>query len=187
LPATISGWLAGLLGTSAASTEGPAFKAAEQEVHDRVGKLLSTKGTQSPDWYHRQFGKIMWNECGMGRTAAGLQKAITDIQALRDEYWRDVKVLGNGDDYNQALEKAGRVGDFLELGELMCRDALQREESCGGHFREEHQTEDGEARRNDEEFSFVGAWEFAGEGKEPVLHKEPLNFEYAHVATRSYK
>jgi succinate dehydrogenase / fumarate reductase flavoprotein subunit len=136
---------------------------------------------------HRELGRIMWDNCGMARNAAGLQKAIGEIQSLRQEFWQDVKVLGDNEGMNQGLEHAGRVADFLELGELMCRDALHREESCGGHFREEHQTEEGEAKRNDDQFSYVAAWEWTGAGNTPALHKEPLTFDYVHPSQRSYK
>jgi succinate dehydrogenase / fumarate reductase flavoprotein subunit len=139
------------------------------------------------DSFHRELGKIMWDKCGMARNAAGLREAMGRIPELREEYWRNVNVPGSDAELNQALEKAGRVADFLELGELMCRDALHREESCGGHFREEHQTEDGEARRDDERFAYAAAWEYCGPGAEPRLHKEPLEFEYVHLAQRSYK
>jgi succinate dehydrogenase / fumarate reductase flavoprotein subunit len=144
-------------------------------------------GTRTVEDFHRALGKIMWNYCGMERSAEGLRQALVEIPKLRDDFWRDVKVLGTGEELNQSLEKAGRVADFLEFAELMCRDALHREESCGGHFRSEHQTPDGEAMRDDEHFAYVAAWEYAGEGREPVLHKEPLVFENVHLATRSYK
>ncbi|MFN5153428.1 MAG: fumarate reductase/succinate dehydrogenase flavoprotein subunit, partial [Gemmatimonadota bacterium] len=139
------------------------------------------------DSFHRELGKIMWEKCGMARDAKGLQEALKEIPALREQFWRDVKVLGSAEGLNQSLEKAGRVADFLEFAELMCLDALQREESCGGHFRTEYQTEDGEAKRDDERFAYVAAWEYAGEGKAPILNKEPLTFENVHLSTRSYK
>jgi succinate dehydrogenase / fumarate reductase, flavoprotein subunit len=139
------------------------------------------------DSFHRELGKIMWDYCGMARNAAGLKKALGLIPALRQEFWRNVNVPGSDAELNQALEKAGRVADFLELGELMCHDALHREESCGGHFREEYQTEDGEALRDDERFAYVAAWEYQGPQGRPVLYKEPLEFEYVHLAQRSYK
>lgn len=149
--------------------------------------LLELKGSRSVDWFHRELGKITWNKCGMGRNADGLEEAISDISALREEYHRDVRVLGDNESLNQSLEKAGRVEDFFELAELMCRDALHREESCGGHFREEHQTPDGEALRDDENFSYVAAWEFTGIDSPPILHKENLEFEYVKPTQRSYK
>ena len=186
LPYTIGDYLAGQLGKPKVPADDPVFKQAEREVENRVKQFLSTGGTRSPDWFHRELGKIMWENCGMARTKESLTRAIRDIIALRDDFYRGVRVLGDGESFNQSLEKAGRVADFLEFGELVCRDALHREESCGGHFRVEHQTEDGEAARDDENFSYVGAWEWCG-GKEPTLHKEPLEFEYVHLAQRSYK
>jgi succinate dehydrogenase / fumarate reductase flavoprotein subunit len=159
----------------------------EEMVRLRVNRLLSVNGSRSVDHFHRELGRIMWQYCGMARDAAGLREAIARIPPLRAEFWRDVRVLGHGEELNQALERAGRVADFLEFAELMCRDALHREESCGGHFRTEHQTPDGEALRDDERFAYVAAWEYAGEGKPPVLHREPLVFENVHLATRSYK
>jgi succinate dehydrogenase flavoprotein subunit len=156
-------------------------------VNETIEKLLSIKGKRTVDSFHRELGKIMWEYCGMSRTAEGLQKAIGQIRELRDEFWQNVTVPGAGDDLNQSLEKAGRVADFLELGELMCIDALERNESCGGHFREEYQTPDGEAKRDDEHFSYVAAWGYRGPGNQPGLTKEPLEFEYVHPSQRSYK
>jgi succinate dehydrogenase / fumarate reductase, flavoprotein subunit len=156
-------------------------------VQQGIQKLLSIKGKRTVDSFHRELGKIMWDECGMSRTAQGLEKAIGQIRALREEYWQNVTVPGNGDDLNQSLEKAGRVADFFELGELMCIDALERNESCGGHFREEYQTPDGEAQRDDEHFSYVAAWGYRGPGNQPELNKEPLEFNYVHPSQRSYK
>ena len=164
-----------------------AFRDAETQVACRTKRLLEIKGTRSVDSFHRDLGKLVWEYCGMGRTAEGLQHALEKIPELREQYWRDVKVLGTGDELNQSLEKAGRVGDFFELAELMCLDALRRNESCGGHFREEYQTPEGEALRNDAEYSYVAAWEFRGDGQAPELHKEPLNFDYVHPSQRSYK
>jgi succinate dehydrogenase / fumarate reductase flavoprotein subunit len=164
-----------------------AFTRAEAGVTELTARLLGIQGRRTVDWFHRRLGKIMWDDCGMSRTAAGLESAISQIRELREEYWKDVKVAGSADDLNQSLEKAGRVADFFELGELMCLDALHRKESCGGHFREEYQTADGEAQRNDEEFSYVAAWEYQGADQVPVLHKEPLTFEYVHPSQRSYK
>ena len=149
-------------------------------------KLLSINGTRSVDSFHRELGKLLWDKCGMARTREGLQEALKRIPELRAEFWKNVRVLGNGESFNQGLEKAGRVADFLEFAELMCLDALHREESCGGHFRVEHQ-DAGEAKRDDEHFAYVAAWEYAGEGKLPVLNKEPLVFENVKLATRSYK
>ena len=163
------------------------FARAEAGVAELTARLLGIQGHRTVDWFHRRLGKIMWDDCGMSRTAAGLESAIAQIRELRQEYWKDVKVAGSADDLNQSLEKAGRVADFFELGELMCLDALHRKESCGGHFREEYQTADGEAQRNDEEFSYVAAWEYKSADQAPVLHKEPLTFEYVHPSQRSYK
>jgi succinate dehydrogenase / fumarate reductase flavoprotein subunit len=164
-----------------------AFRQAEAEVNTRVKKLLSIRGKRTVDSFHRELGKIMWEYCGMARNATGLQLALNKIPALREEFWTNVNVLGENESVNQSLEKAGRVADFLELGELTCLDALERNESCGGHFREEYQTPDGEALRNDAEYAYVAAWEYAGEGKRPILHKETLQFENVHLAQRSYK
>jgi succinate dehydrogenase / fumarate reductase flavoprotein subunit len=165
----------------------PDVRAAAELVRRRVSRLLAVNGHRTVDHFHRELGRIMWRDCGMSRNAAGLRDALGRIPALREEFWRDVKVLGSGEEFNQALERAGRVADFLEFAELMCRDALHREESCGGHFRSEHQTPDGEAKRDDERFAYVAAWEYTGDGNAPVLHKEPLVFEHVHLATRSYK
>jgi succinate dehydrogenase / fumarate reductase flavoprotein subunit len=169
------------------STDHPEFQRAEREVAELTQRLLSIKGKRTPTMLHRELGKVMWEYCGMARNANGLNHAIGHIRELRDEFWSDVNVLGDNEGMNQALENAGRIADFLELGELICRDALHREESCGGHFREEYQTEEGEARRRDDVYSYVAAWEFTGVGNEPALHKEPLTFEYVKPAQRSYK
>lgn len=187
LPATISEYLAGQLGQAAPDPAGAAFMEAETAVRERVSRLLGIKGSRSVDWFHRKLGRTLWEHCGMGRNAEGLQTALAEIGSLREEFWNDVRVLGDGESLNQSLEKAGRVADFMELGELLCQDALHREESCGGHFREEHQTPDGEALRDDENFAYVAAWEFKGEGKPAELHKEELEFEYVHPSQRSYK
>jgi succinate dehydrogenase / fumarate reductase, flavoprotein subunit len=183
---TLANYLAGLLGTSPVPTDDPAFTQAETSVGDTVARLLSINGTRSVDHFHRELGKIMWEHCGMARNRTGLEKALGEIPALREEFWKDVRVLG-GASLNQSLEKATRVADFFELGELMVRDALHREESCGGHFREEHQTDEGEALRDDEHFAYVGAWEWTGKGSEPALHREPLEFDYVKLTQRSYK
>ena len=164
-----------------------AVREAEASVRAVTGKLLDAKGTRSVDSFHRELGKMMWEHCGMSRTAEGLRLALGNIRELRGEYWRGVKVPGTGEGLNQSLEKAGRVADFFELAELMCLDALERNESCGGHFREEYQTPEGEAARDDEHFSYVAAWEFRGVGNPPELHKEDLTFEYVHPTQRSYK
>jgi succinate dehydrogenase / fumarate reductase, flavoprotein subunit len=187
LPYTLANHLAELLGTRPVPTDHRVFQEAEQEVRDRTHRLLSIRGKRTVDWFHRELGRIMWERCGMARRAEGLEKALSEIPALREEFWSDVKVLGSADSLNQSLEKAGRVADHFELAELMCRDALQRQESCGGHFRLEYQTEDGEALRDDEQFAHVSAWEHGGEGERPVLHTEPLHFEYVKLSQRSYK
>ena len=155
--------------------------------HLQTEKLLSVNGKRSVEQFHRALGKIMWDKVGMARNAAGLQTAIEQIRQLRQEFWEDVRVMGSPDSLNQNLEHAGRVADFLEFGELLAWDALQRDESCGGHFREEHQTPDGECVRNDNDFCYVSAWEFQGAGQTPVLHKEPLEFIECPLTTRSYK
>jgi succinate dehydrogenase / fumarate reductase flavoprotein subunit len=181
LPVTIGDYLAPLLGQEPLSTTEPAFESAEAEVAGSVKALLDTKGAHSVDHFHRELGRILWEQCGMARNGAGLTQAMAEITALHEEYLRDVRVLGDGESLNQSLEKAARVSDFFELAELMCRDALHREESCGGHFRSEHQTPDGEALRDDENFSYVGAWEYPAR-----LHKEPLTFQNVRPTQRSY-
>jgi succinate dehydrogenase / fumarate reductase flavoprotein subunit len=186
IPYTIGDYLAGLK-PQPVDASAPEFRAAEQETRARLEKLLAIKGKRTPTSFHRQLGQIMWNKCGMARNAAGLTEAIGEIAALREEFWQNVNVVGEVGSLSQQLEIAARVADFIELGELMCRDALHREESCGGHFREEYQTEDGEALRNDERFAYVGAWEYTGDTAEPRLHKEPLVYEEVKLATRSYK
>ncbi|MER5455077.1 fumarate reductase/succinate dehydrogenase flavoprotein subunit [Micromonospora sp. NPDC002389] len=165
----------------------PAAVEARRDVEDRIQRLLAIDGDRTVDSFHRELGQIMWEHCGMERSEAGLRKAIDEIRALRDQFWQRVRVPGDGEGLNQSLEKAGRVADFFELAELMCIDALHREESCGGHFRAEHQTPDGEAQRDDEHFAYVAAWEFTATGQPSVLHKEDLNFEYVHPTQRSYK
>tara|TARA_R110000744_G_scaffold111436_2_gene209685 strand:- start:225 stop:1604 length:1380 start_codon:yes stop_codon:yes gene_type:complete len=168
------------------STDHPAFKEAETGVKSQIEKLLSINGKKPVDQFHKELGHIMWDYCGMSRTAEGLKKAKKMVQELRDEFWKDVKVVGTADELNMSLEKANRVADFLELGELMIDDALNRNESCGGHFREEYQTEEGEAKRDDENYSYVAAWEYNGPGK-ATLHKEDLVFENVKLTQRSYK
>ena len=187
LPTTVSNYLAGLKPGVRPAADHPAVVETETAVKTRVEKLLSIKGSKSPTHFHRELGKIMWEYCGMARNEAGLQKALELIPKLREEFWKDVRVVGENESLNQSLEMAARVADFLELGELMCLDALQRNESCGGHFREEFQTEDGEALRDDENFCHTAVWEYKGEGQTPVRHIESLTFEYVHLATRSYK
>ena len=169
------------------NADNPEVKATVESVRERTRRLTSIKGKRSATSFHRELGKIVWEYCGMARSAAGLEKALELIPALREEFWSDLLVPGTGQELNQELERAGRVADFLELAELMCLDALQREESCGAHFRIEHQTPDGEALRHDDKFAYVAAWEFAGDGKAPILHKEPLVFENVALATRSYR
>ena len=169
------------------TTDHPEFKKAEKECEDRTKKFLSINGKKTVDDFHRELGKICWEHCGMARNKEGLTQAISDIATLRDEFWKNVKVPGSGADLNLELEKAGRVADFLEFGEVMCNDALTREESCGGHFREEFQTGEGEALRNDEDFCHASVWEYQGYGETPALHKEHMEFEYVKLATRSYK
>ncbi|GCD79095.1 fumarate reductase/succinate dehydrogenase flavoprotein subunit [Schleiferia thermophila] len=187
IPYTIGNYLAGEIKTGKIDTNTPEFESAEKEVRDRIAHFLGNNGKTSVDTFHRELGKIMWDKCGMSRNAQGLQEAIREIQALREEFWKDVKVPGRSDMYNPELDKAGRVADFLELGELMCLDALDRNESCGGHFREEYQTEDGEALRNDAEYAYVAAWEYTGKPSEAILHKEQLVFENVELKARSYK
>jgi succinate dehydrogenase / fumarate reductase flavoprotein subunit len=165
----------------------PAVTQAVDAVRGRIDKLLSVNGSRTVDSFHRELGRLMWDYCGMERSEEGLRKALARIRELKDEFWSDVRVLGANEELNQALERAGRVADFFELGELMCIDALVRRESCGGHFRVESQTPEGEALRDDDEFAYVSAWEFAGEGRRPILHKEPLSYEYVEMKQRSYK
>ncbi len=186
IPYTIGNYLATTkLGKIASDAQ--EAKEAVNNVTGITQRLLNAKGTRTVDSFHRELGKIVWDYCGMGRNAAGLQKALSLIPALREEYWRNVRVLGSNEEFNQSLEKAGRVADFFELAELMCIDALDRDESCGGHFREEYQTPEGEALRDDANFSYVAAWEYKGAGQPPVLNKEPLTFNYVHPSQRSYK
>jgi succinate dehydrogenase / fumarate reductase flavoprotein subunit len=186
IPYTIGSYLAKEIGTGKIPTDHEAFVKAEKEVKDRIEKLITIQGKTSPELFHRRLGKIMWEKCGMARNAQGLKEAIVEIRALRKEFWSDVKVMGNIGEFNPELDKAGRVADFIELGELMCIDALTREESCGGHFREEHQTEEGEALRDDENFMYVSAWEHKAD-EEWELHKEELVYENIKIAQRSYK
>lgn len=186
IPYTVGNYLASNK-LAKADANNPEVKEAVASVQQEIQKLLSIKGKRTVDSFHRELGKIMWDYCGMSRTAEGLQTAISQIRALREEYWKNVTVPGSGDDLNQSLEKAGRVADFFELGELMCIDALDRNESCGGHFREEYQTPEGEAQRDDEHYSYVAAWGYRGSGNQPELNKEPLEFHYVHPSQRSYK
>jgi succinate dehydrogenase / fumarate reductase flavoprotein subunit len=186
IPYTLGNYLADEIRVKAIPTDHPAFVAAEQKVKDTLNRLINIKGTKSVDHFHKKLGKIMWDKCGMARNEQGLKEAIEEIKALRAEFYKDVRIPGGLNEMNPELEKAGRVADFLELGELMCIDALNRRESCGGHFREESQTEDGEAKRDDENFSYVAAWEYKGPS-DYVLHKEPLVFEEVKPSQRSYK
>ena len=183
---TLGHYLAGINAKDLADTAGPLFKRAEVEVAAKLDKLVSIRGKRSADSFHKELGQIMWEHCGMARSKQSLTTALQKIPALREEFWRDVTVLGGRDSFNQSLEKAGRVADFLEFAELMCTDALVREESCGGHFRVEHQV-DGEAKRDDEKFCHAAVWEYAGEGNAPIRNIEPLVFENVKLATRSYK
>jgi succinate dehydrogenase / fumarate reductase flavoprotein subunit len=185
VPYTIGGYLAGQK-PGAVADDHKEFARAVGAVSAFTDKLLSIDGKRTVDEFHKALGKIMWDKCGMARNEQGLRQALQQIPALRDEFWRDVRVLGSEASFNQSLEKAGRVADFLEFGELLCRDALERRESCGGHFREEWQ-QDGEAVRDDENFRHVAVWQHAGDGVAPVRHQEPLEFENVHLAVRSYK
>ncbi|NJW52922.1 fumarate reductase/succinate dehydrogenase flavoprotein subunit [Salinimicrobium oceani] len=187
LPYTMGDYLADDIRTGKISTDLPEFEEAEKNIRKQLESFMNTKGTKSVDYFHKRLGKIMWDKVGMSRNATGLQEAISEIKALREEFWREVRVPGIMEGMNPELEKAGRVADFLELGELFAKDALHREESCGGHFREEFQTEEGEALRDDENFMYVAAWEYTGEPSNAVLHKENLVYENIEVKTRSYK
>jgi succinate dehydrogenase / fumarate reductase flavoprotein subunit len=186
IPYTIGAYLSQEIRTKAIPTDHEAFAKAEAEVNERLQKLLNIKGTKSVDYFHKALGKIMWDKCGMARSEEGLKWAIAEIRKIREEFWKNVRVLGSADEFNPELEKAGRVADFIELGELMCVDALDRNESCGGHFREEYQTEEGEALRDDEKYSYVAAWEMKEVGNWE-LHKEELKYENIKIAQRSYK
>ncbi|MSO32343.1 MAG: fumarate reductase/succinate dehydrogenase flavoprotein subunit [Ilumatobacteraceae bacterium] len=187
LPYTIGNELAPMLGKTIPGVDHPEFKKAEQAARDQYNGYLNIKGTRSPDWFHRELGKIIWDRCGMERDEQGLKQALSDLPALHEEFKTDLNVTGDGMSLNQTLEKAGRVDDFFQLGMLMCRDALSRQESCGTHFRTEHQTDDGEAKRDDENYCHVSAWEWGGDAMSPNLNVEPLEFEAIHLATRSYK
>jgi succinate dehydrogenase / fumarate reductase flavoprotein subunit len=169
------------------TTDMPEFDAAEKDVTDRIEKLMNIKGSRSVDSFHRELGLLVWDKCGMERTEEGLKEALEKIPAIRKAFWEDVRIPGTADGLNMELEKAGRVADFIDFAEVMCHDALDREESCGGHFRAEHQFDDGEAKRHDDEFTYVSAWEHAGAGEKPILHKEMLEFESVELSVRSYK
>jgi len=187
LPYTIGDYLSKDIRTGKIPTDSPEFEATEKEVKDKIDRLMNAGGKHSVDTYHKKLGKIMWEKCGMARNEQGLKEAIEEIKALREDFWQNVKVTGTAESKNAELEKAGRVADFLELGELFAKDALHRNESCGGHFREEYQTEDGEALRDDENFKYVAAWEYKGQPSDAVLHKEELIFKNIELKTRSYK
>jgi succinate dehydrogenase / fumarate reductase flavoprotein subunit len=186
LPATVPDYLAATKLDHVATSD-PAFEEAKTEVKARIDKLLAIRGKRSPDSFHKELGRIVWDNCGMARSDAGLRKALARIPELREEFWNNLCIVGTGEELNQSLEKANRISDFLELAELMCIDALDRTESCGGHFRVESQTPDGEAKRDDANFSYTASWEWQGLGHAPTLHKEPLNFEYVPLSQRSYK
>ncbi|MCD6248987.1 MAG: fumarate reductase/succinate dehydrogenase flavoprotein subunit [candidate division Zixibacteria bacterium] len=186
IPFTIGNYFAEM-GAQNISTDRPEFKEAEKQVEERINSLLAIGGKQTPDSFHRRLGKIMWEQCGMIRSEASLKQALQEIPALREEFWKDCKIVGSATEMNSTLETANRVADFLDFAEVMCHDALNRDESCGAHFRTEHQTEEGEAVRNDKDYAYVAAWEFKGDGQKPELHKEQLEFENVKLATRSYK
>jgi succinate dehydrogenase / fumarate reductase flavoprotein subunit len=186
IPYTIGDYLANAK-LDKVSADQAEFVAAKKAISDTTSRLLGINGNRTVDAFHRELGHILWEDCGMARNADGLRRALGKIPELREEFWNNVNVPGSATELNQALEKAGRVADFLEFAELMCTDALHREESCGGHFREEHQTPDGEAQRDDSKFAYAAAWEFTGVGNAPVLHKEPLVFENVPLTQRSYK
>jgi succinate dehydrogenase / fumarate reductase flavoprotein subunit len=187
LPYTVGGYLAGQKPGSRPSPDAAEFAQAEENVKAMTGRLLSIRGKEPVSHFHKRLGHVMWQHCGMARNKAGLEAALREIPALRAEFWANVSVPGSGASFNQSLEQAGRVADFLELGELMCRDALTREESCGCHFREEHQYPDGECKRDDTNFAHVAAWEYAGDGNAPVRNVEPLVYESVKMSVRNYK
>jgi succinate dehydrogenase / fumarate reductase flavoprotein subunit len=186
LPYTLASYLASHLGEKA-SADSAAFRSVEQEVRGRIQGFLDARGSRTVDSFHRELGKLVWDECGMSRTREGLEKALSKIPEMREEFRKNLKLTGDGETVNVSLEKAGRVSDFFELAELMCRYALERCESCGGHFREEHQTDEGEAKREDDRYAHVSAWEYTGNLSEPRLHIEPLEFEAVQLTQRSYK
>jgi succinate dehydrogenase / fumarate reductase flavoprotein subunit len=187
LPNTISNYLADEMRAPAIPVNHPEFEAAEKAVVERLNKLISVKGNQTATSYHKRLGKIMWDYCGMSRNEEGLKKALVLIRDLKEEFWNNLNIPGTIYELNPELEKAGRVADYFELAELLVNDALERRESCGAHFREEFQTPDGEAQRNDKDFAYVAAWEYAGEGKSHILHREELKFEEVEMKIRSYK
>jgi succinate dehydrogenase / fumarate reductase flavoprotein subunit len=187
LPITIGEFLSKEIRTGAIPTDHPEFEKAEKEVSERINRLMSINGSEPVDHFHKQLGKVMWEYCGMARNAEGLQKAKKMVQEIKADFWKNVRIPGKADGMNPELEKALRVADFIELGELMIDDAFSRDESCGGHFREEFQTEDGEALRDDNNYAYVSAWEFKGENEQSMLHKEELIFENVKLVQRSYK
>jgi succinate dehydrogenase / fumarate reductase flavoprotein subunit len=187
LPYTIGDYLADDIRTGTISTDLPEFNEAEKQTKEKLAFFINNKGTHSVDYYHKKLGLVMWNKVGMARNATHLEEAIQEIQEIRKDFWANVKVPGDLNELNPELEKAGRVADFLELGELFAKDALERNESCGGHFREEYVTEDGEAKRDDVNFAYVAAWEYTGKPSEAILHKEALEFKDIELKTRSYK
>jgi len=187
IPYTVGDYLAGQKPNSRPSPASPEFVKAKADVEAGISRLLNNNGKEPVSHFHKRLGKLLWQYCGMARNKAGLEQGIKEIAKLREEFWANVKVPGSANNLNQSLEQAGRVADFLELGELMCRDALTREESCGCHFREEYQHPDGECKRNDEQFAHVAAWEYQGEGKEPLRNVEPLNYEFTKMSVRNYK
>jgi succinate dehydrogenase / fumarate reductase flavoprotein subunit len=186
LPYTIGHYFASSPKT-VVGTDHPEFQKAEKNAREQIERLLSIRGKRTVQSFHRELGSLLWNDCGMARTDASLRRVLAKAPAIREEFWKNVNVPGSGENLNQSLERAGRVADFLDFAELLAEDALHRTESCGGHFREESQTEEGEALRDDEKFCYVAAWEYQGAGKAPALHKEPLAFENVHLAQRSYK
>jgi succinate dehydrogenase / fumarate reductase, flavoprotein subunit len=186
VPYTVGNYLA-TAKPAGVAPDHPESKKVQEEVKNRVNKLLAIKGKKTASAFHKELGTLLWELCGMARNEAGLKQALGKIPSLREEFWSNVSVPGSGEDMNQALEYAGRVADFLEFGELLCLDALERRESAGGHFREEFQTAEGEAKRDDENFCHVAAWEYKGEGQAPVRHVEPLQYENVHLSERSYK
>jgi succinate dehydrogenase / fumarate reductase flavoprotein subunit len=187
LPYTIGDYLAGDIRTGKIPTDSPEFDEVEKEVNERIDFFMNNNGKKSVDYFHKKLGKVMWDKVGMGRNEKGLNEAITEIKTIREEFWKEVKVPGDKNEMNLELEKAGRVADFLELGELFAKDALNRDESCGGHFREEYVTDDGEAKRDDKNYAYVAAWEYTGEASESILHKEELEFKDIELKQRSYK
>ena len=186
LPYTIGDYLS-VSGKVKVKTDHAEFKKSEEDASQRTKTFLSIKGKRTVDSFHKELGHLLWEDCGMARNDAGLKRALAKIPKIREEFWNNLTVLGQNEEMNKSLERAGRVADFLEFAELLCLDALQRKESCGGHFREEYQTGEGEAKRDDANFCHVAAWEFKGVGKEAALHKEPLTFENVHLGERNYK